>query len=80
MARGSPIFNRILSPMHHMIKKYLLCNGVATCFKPSTLLFVVEMDFSNFNSAEQAHMTKVIEKRQVNTYLSSLLIPSPRVK
>ena len=23
------------------------------------------MDFSNFNSAEQAHMTKVIEKRQV---------------
>lgn len=25
------------------------------------------MDFSNFNAAEQAHMTKVIEKRQVST-------------
>lgn len=25
------------------------------------------MDFSNFNSAEQAHMTKIIEKKQVNT-------------
>jgi len=23
------------------------------------------MDFSNFNGAEQAHMTKIIEKRQV---------------
>jgi len=26
------------------------------------------MDFSNFNSAEQAHMTKVIEKRQVRCW------------
>ena len=25
----------------------------------------VAMDFSSFNGAEQAHMTKVIEKRQV---------------
>jgi import inner membrane translocase subunit TIM9 len=27
------------------------------------------MDFSNFNSAEQAHMTKVIEKRQMQDFL-----------
>jgi hypothetical protein len=25
------------------------------------------MDFSGFNAAEQAHMTKVIEKKQVRT-------------
>jgi len=34
----------------------------------SSLIFLVikaTMDFSNFNPAEQAHMTKVIEKRQV---------------
>jgi hypothetical protein len=35
---------------------------------------VVDMDFSSFNSAEQAHMTKVIEKRQVST-LSQFLSP-----
>ncbi|KAF8195445.1 Tim10/DDP family zinc finger protein [Pholiota molesta] len=27
------------------------------------------MDFSNFNPAEQAHMTKVIEKRQMQDFL-----------
>ncbi|KAF8073829.1 Tim10/DDP family zinc finger protein [Lyophyllum atratum] len=27
------------------------------------------MDFSNFNSAEQAHMTKIIEKRQMQDFL-----------
>ncbi|TFK74778.1 mitochondrial import inner membrane translocase subunit TIM9 [Pluteus cervinus] len=27
------------------------------------------MDFSNFNSAEQAHMTKVIEQRQMQDFL-----------
>ncbi|KAF9527522.1 mitochondrial import inner membrane translocase subunit TIM9 [Crepidotus variabilis] len=27
------------------------------------------MDFSNFNGAEQAHMTKVIEKRQMQDFL-----------
>ncbi|PFH53968.1 hypothetical protein AMATHDRAFT_53669 [Amanita thiersii Skay4041] len=27
------------------------------------------MDFSNFNAAEQAHMTKVIEKRQMQDFL-----------
>ncbi|KAF8349346.1 Tim10/DDP family zinc finger protein [Amanita rubescens] len=27
------------------------------------------MDFSNFNSAEQAHMTKVIERRQMQDFL-----------
>ena len=26
------------------------------------------MDFSNFNAGEQAHMTKIIEKRQVCRY------------
>ena len=32
-------------------------------FKSLNFYFI--MDFSHFNSAEQAHMTKVIEKRQV---------------
>ncbi|RXW24417.1 hypothetical protein EST38_g1416 [Candolleomyces aberdarensis] len=27
------------------------------------------MDFSNFNAAEQAHMTKVIEKKQMQDFL-----------
>ncbi|KAG6836688.1 protein transporter tim9, partial [Arthromyces matolae] len=27
------------------------------------------MDFSNFNAAEQAHMTKIIEKRQMQDFL-----------
>ncbi|KAJ3542981.1 hypothetical protein NMY22_g3308 [Coprinellus aureogranulatus] len=27
------------------------------------------MDFSNFNSAEQAHMTKIIEKKQMQDFL-----------
>jgi hypothetical protein len=32
------------------------------------------MDFSGFNAAEQAHMTKVIEKKQVRlSALSALL-------
>lgn len=31
------------------------------------------MDFSSFNSAEQAHMTKVIEKKQVSFVAQSKL-------
>ncbi|EUC65203.1 import inner membrane translocase subunit TIM9 [Rhizoctonia solani AG-3 Rhs1AP] len=27
------------------------------------------MDFSNFNAAEQAHMTKIIEKKQMQDFL-----------
>lgn len=37
--------------------------AAVTTFSTSTLI----MDFSSFNAAEQAHMTKVIEKRQVST-------------
>ncbi|KAF8908895.1 hypothetical protein CPB84DRAFT_98394 [Gymnopilus junonius] len=36
------------------------------------------MDFSNFNAAEQAHMTKVIEKRQVDARLPSNVLKSCR--
>jgi hypothetical protein len=39
----------------------------------------VDMDFSNFNSAEQAHMTKVIEKRQVSTFLSTYPQPTSQI-
>lgn len=56
-----------------MIKGYL-CNIVFTVTLNNSSvvrLVTVDMDFSNFNSAEQAHMTKVIEKRQVSTYLIS---------
>ncbi len=35
------------------------------------------MDFSNFNPAEQAQMTKVIEKRQVYLLALSLCINVP---
>jgi len=32
------------------------------------------MDFSNFNAGEQAHMTKIIEKRQVCRPISNGLL------
>lgn len=31
------------------------------------------MDFSNFNAAEQAHMTKIIEKKQVRGHITILI-------
>lgn len=61
-----------------MIKvNYYLCNYYNNKFFKQLLFVVtVDMDFSNFNAAEQAHMTKVIEKRQVSTYLSTYFQPT----
>lgn len=46
-------------------------SGGRTFFLPCHhILIQLAMDFSHFNGAEQAHMTKVIEKRQVCCLIS----------
>ncbi|CAE6476558.1 unnamed protein product [Rhizoctonia solani] len=36
---------------------------------PTSNRLITTMDFSNFNAAEQAHMTKIIEKKQMQDFL-----------
>lgn len=53
---------------------FFCCNqpSIPTFLRHSLFLFC-NMDFSQLNSAEQAHMTKIIEKKQVCILAYSLL-------
>ena len=49
---------------NHLHIRIQLPSRCPTFLTPPSL-FEFSMDFSNFNPAEQAHMTKIIEKKQV---------------